>query len=192
VIWRLAPVFVALLLAPALARAESVAKVQVVKQGDAYVVEATISAPVPLAEAWAVLTDFDQMARFIPNLTESDIRERQGNRIKVHQKGVARFGLFRFPFDSLREIDLTPNEMVRSRQISGATRSAQSQTIFTESGGVTRISYRAEIEPGFWLPAFISRPFIEHEVREQFEAIVGEMTRRHGLATGARSPASVP
>jgi carbon monoxide dehydrogenase subunit G len=192
VIGRLAPVFLVLLLAPAVARAESVARVQVVKQGDAYVVEATILAPVPLAEAWAVLTDFDHMARFIPNLSESDIRERHGNRIEVHQKGVARFGLFKFPFDSLREIDLTPNEIVRSRQTSGATRSAQSQTIFVETGGVTRISYRAEIEPGFWMPALISRPFIEHEVREQFEAIVAEMMRRHALAAGARPPASVP
>jgi len=190
VIGRLAPVIVALLLAPAVACADAVTDVQVVERGEAFVVEVAIVAPVPLVDAWAVLTDFDGMARFVPNLTESDVRERQGNRITVQQKGVARFGPFRFPFDSMREIHLTPNEMVRSRQISGAIRSAQSQTTFVETGGETRIRYRAEIEPGLWMPAFFSLRFIKHEVREQFEAIVGEMMRRRGLAPSVR-PAEV-
>jgi hypothetical protein len=29
-----------------------------------------------------------------------------------------------------------------------------------------------------WMPSFLTRPFLQHEVREQFDAVVGEMLRR--------------
>ncbi|MGE5336880.1 MAG: SRPBCC family protein [Gemmatimonadota bacterium] len=176
----------ALLLAPALAAAGAVTQVDVVKQGSVYVIDAAMAVPVPAADAWAVLIDFDDMARFLPNLTESRTTARSGNRITVQQKGVARFGILRIPFDSVREIDLKPHERVRARQIAGRARSALSEMRFIDDGGTTRIVYRAEIEPGFWLPAFVSRPFIEHEVREQFEAIAREILRRRGHAVTGR------
>jgi len=189
VIGRLAATaLVAFLLAPPLARAEAVTRVDVAQDGDVYIVDTVIIAPVPLSDAWSVLTDFDGMARFVPNLTESRIIDRSGNRVTVQQKGMARFGLFRFAFESVRELELVANEVVRSRQISGAMRTAQSQTKFLEAGGATRITYHAELEPGTWLPGFISRGFIAHEVREQFEAIANEMVRRRTQAAAVRPP----
>ncbi len=175
----------ALLLVPALAGAGAVTQVEVVKQGSIYVVDAVMTVPVSAADAWAVLVDFDDMARFVPNLTESRTTARNGNRITVQQKGVARFGIFRIPFESVREIELVPHEYVRARQISGKARSAQSEMRFVDDGDSTRIVYRAEVEPGLWLPAFVSQPFIAHEVREQFEAIAREIMRRKGqVVTG--------
>jgi hypothetical protein len=65
-------------------------------------------------------------------------------------------------------------------------RMAHSQTRFFDAGGATRITYHAELEPGTWLPGFISRGFIAHEVREQFEAIAREMVRRRSTAAESR------
>jgi carbon monoxide dehydrogenase subunit G len=178
VIARAAFVLAIGLLAPA-ASADGGTRVEVVKQGEVYVVDAALDVAVPIAEAFAVLTDFDRMARFVPNLTESRVRSREGSRVWVEQKGVARFGLLRFPFDSVREIDLAPDESVRSRQLSGAARAALSLTRFSATGASTQIRYHAEVDPGFWLPAWISRRLIEHEVRAQFDAIAAEMLRRH-------------
>lgn len=181
-----ATALVALLLVTPLARGEAVARVDVVQEGDTYIVDTVMVAPVPLSDAWAVLTDFDGMAHFVPNLTESRVIGRGENRMTVQQKGVARFGPLRFAFESVRELELNRNESVLSRQISGAMRMARSQTRFFDAGGATRITYHAELEPGTWLPGFISRGFIAHEVREQFEAIAREMVRRRSTAAAAR------
>lgn len=100
------------------ARADSVARVDAAKRGAAVVVDAVIVVPVPLSVAWAVMNDFDAMARYAPNLT--------------------------------------------------------------------RIEYRARMEPAFRVPGFISRPIIEQPVREQCDALAAQMLRRRAQsAAGA-------
>ena len=182
---RLAAALLAPLAAATLAHAAAVTQVDVVKQGAVYVVDAVLVTPVSLPQAWAVLSDFDAMTHFVPNLTESRVTARDGNRWTVKQKGVMRLGPFELEFESVRELELTPYEKVVARQIRGAARSAQSETRLAPADGATRISYHAEVEPAVWLPAVISRRLIEREVRAQFEAIAREMLRRRAQAAAA-------
>ena len=52
-------------------------------------------------------------------------------------------------------------------------------TIALEAEGKgTRIVYHLEIVPSLLAGAVMSKAFVEHEVGDQFTAIVGEMTRR--------------
>ena len=86
----------ALLAAPRVALAQSEEplvdenSIQVRRQGEVWIVEARFTAPVPPALAWAVLTDFDNMARIVSNLNASRVVSRQGNVLQVEQKGRAR------------------------------------------------------------------------------------------------------
>jgi len=68
--------------------------VRIQRVGDRFLVELEFVAPVPLALAWAVLTDFARMRDFVPNLTSSEVLERNENLLRVVQKGVARYGPF--------------------------------------------------------------------------------------------------
>ncbi len=153
-------------------------QVDVARRGAVYMVSAAMEVPVTVAEAWGVMTDYDGMARFVPNLSESRVVERAGQRWTVEQKGVARFGPLRLRFESTRELDLTPTERVASRQVKGEMRSVSSVTTFAHAGGGTRITYSAQMEPGFWFPAFVSERLIANALRDQFEAFAGEMVRR--------------
>jgi hypothetical protein len=58
--------------------------------GDVPQVEAGAELECTIARAWQVLTDYDRLARFIPNLQVSRIVSRQGDNIVVEQKGEAR------------------------------------------------------------------------------------------------------
>ena len=62
-------------------------KVQVTKDGPS--ISANVDCPVkaPIAIVWAVLVDYDHMARFISNLETSVVRQRDGDRLVVYQKG---------------------------------------------------------------------------------------------------------
>src|SRR5437868_3453940 len=68
------------------------ADVKVQRSGGSFTVDTIMFTPVPPALAWAVLTDFEHMGGFVPNLTSSQVLERSDALLKVAQKGVARFG----------------------------------------------------------------------------------------------------
>ena len=97
-------VFSLIATAPALA-ARSPVFVEVSRDGDTFRIDAALFAPVPLDLAWEVLTDFERMEQFVPNVRDSRILSRQGDRLTILQRGVARFGPLAFPFESERIVE---------------------------------------------------------------------------------------
>ena len=153
-------------------------QVAVSRRGDLLLVDAVLIAPVSQREAWGVLTDFDAMSRFVPNLDESRIAARSGEHLRVEQRGVARWGLLTHAFTMVREIELQPMDQVRSRSVGGSMREMTSLTRFAAVAGGTEIRHHLEIGVDTWMPDFLIEPFLRHEVQEQFEAVVAEMLRR--------------
>jgi hypothetical protein len=157
-------------------------QVSVHRRGDLLVVDAVLVAPVSQREAWNVLTDFDAMSGFVPNLEASRVTERSGERLRVEQRGVARWGPLTRSFTMVREIELEPVALVRSQAVSGSLWQATSLTRFTAVPGGTEIRHHIELGFDTWMPDLLIEPFLRHEVREQFEAVVGEMLRRRASA----------
>ncbi|MBB5018898.1 carbon monoxide dehydrogenase subunit G [Chitinivorax tropicus] len=130
-------------------------------------------------EAWAVLTDFDHMARFVPNVQESTIIEKKGEQLRVHQKGRARYGLLSFGFESVRDIELKPISEIRSKAISGNVKSMNGVTRLSQDGhGSTHITFHSVSVPGVWIPPGVGIAFIKNEISEQFQGMLTEMKRR--------------
>lgn len=154
--------------------------VSIQKLGDTFVVEATLDIPVPVRTAWEVLTDFDQMAGILSNLTLSKVIRRRGNTLNVAQEGNARFGIFSYSFSSEREIRLEPMKRILARQLSGTARYFESEMGLSPTDRGTRLRYRAEIVPDSGLARTFGGSFIEHEVEEQLVAMAAEMVRRKG------------
>ena len=152
--------------------------VRVQRAGDHFTVDMVAHAPVAAAQAWAVLTDFEHMADFMPNLTASEVLERNGEVVRIRQAGVARYGLFSARFDFVREFTLRPSQEIRAHSTGGNVRRMDSVMRLTQDEGGTRLEYHAEVEPDFWLPPLIGPAFVRHETAEQFSAMIHEMVRR--------------
>jgi carbon monoxide dehydrogenase subunit G len=129
-------------------------------------------------EVWAVLTDFDNMARFVSNLETSQVVSRQGNGVRVHTKGKARFGPLQFPFESVRELTLKPFERIQSRQVNGTLKrfEGETQVIATPQG--TRIAYRGDSTSNQSIPPIVGPSLIKSETEEQFHEMQTEILRR--------------
>lgn len=183
-LWVLPALLPVLLAAPRVALAQSEGllvdenTIQVRRQGEVWIVDARFTAPVAPALAWAVLTDFENMARIVSNLNSSHVVSRQGNVLQVEQKGRARFGLFSVAFESLREITLTPRRRIQARGISGSAKQFESDMALAAEGEGTVFTYHVEMVPDFWLPALLGPSLLRHEMAEQFSALVAEMQRR--------------
>ena len=152
--------------------------IAIATRGDAFIVDATIIFPVPLRNAWDVLTDFDNMVGVLSNLTQSKIIERTRTTLLVRQEGRARYGLFSYSFTSEREIRLKPMQRIRAQQLSGDAKSFVSEMQLSETVEGTQGRYHAEIVPASGIARTFGGPFIRHEIEEQFTAMSAEMVRR--------------
>lgn len=145
-----------------------------------YTTRATFSAPVPLATAWDVLTDFEHMADFVPNLESSKILSREGNVWRVSQQGKADFGPFSFRFESERRIELRPRQQILARALSGSAKYMASEMRLRQEGNTIAFDYRTEMVPDRWIPSGLGVNLLRHEMAEQLSAMVREMVRRAG------------
>jgi len=178
------PLFLAFLLALFAATAVSAADediaVEAVKDGRRIHVRVDAPVKAPRDVVWAVITDYDHMASFLPNVKESVVRTRLGNRLHVFQKGEASRGLLTIRFENLREVDLEPQTEVRSRIISGDTMPAEFKTRIEERDGVLHIVHTGSYTPDMWVPPGIGPSLIESETRRQYADIRNEILRRAG------------
>ena len=177
--WQCAFVALFALAGNAAVAAESpIRKLAVAFEGDAYVVNAVFFAAAPPNIAWDVLTDFDKLAGWVPNVAESKVIKREDAAVTVEQRGVAKYGAATFPYVTERRIELRPPSGIKTAQVKGNMRRVESTIMLEAEGKGTRIVYHLEIVPSLLAGAVMSKQFVEHEVGEQFTAIVGEMTRR--------------
>ena len=148
------------------------------RQGAALEVQAQalLAAPMPLV--WRVLTDYERMPRFIPGIDKSVIRRREGNHLLVEHTGAAHFLFFSYPIDVTLEVDESPMQWVTSRAVGGNFRRMIGRYELSEEMGGVRLRYSGLIEPDFDLPPLIGPAALRHSVREEFNAMVGEIERR--------------
>lgn len=152
--------------------------IDVTYDGQTYVLDAVMYAPVAPTVAWEVLTDFDHMAQWVPNVAESKIIKREGDSVTFQQHGVARYGALSFPYTTERKADLKSASSINTAQIHGSLRRVESTMKLEAEGSGTRLIYHLEIVPSLLASTILSKPFLEHEIGEQFTAIIGEMTHR--------------
>ena len=155
-------------------------KVQI--EGEDVFVDVNFTVPAPAKLVWEVLTDFDHMSNFIANLQTSKVIDKTENGLRVSQKGIAKYGLLSFPFESVREIHLFSFNKIQTHMISGNIKKLEGMTQLIPEGDLTRIIYHADTIPGIWIPPMVGKVFIEHETREQFQESRDEIMRRKHAA----------
>jgi len=133
------------------------------------------------AQVLEVLTDFEHMADFVPNLIASRVVSRSGNVYRIHQQGNAVFGPFSFPFESERRIEWFPEGRLVAQALSGSTKYMRSELRYQGGAGGTRIDYRMEVIPDRWIPSGVGVNLMRHELAEQFSALAREIARRQNL-----------
>ena len=160
--------------------------VKIQNDGEQIIVDASFTVPVMPHQAWAVLTDFDNIPNFITGIQSSKVTHRTGNHLQVAQKGATKFGFFTFSFESVRKINLSPFNKIQERMISGNMRAMEETTQLLPEGNQTRIIYHANIVPNLWILRFAGQIFIENEARKQFQDIINEMVRREQRIISSR------
>ena len=155
--------------------------VDVERKGGSFSIRAGATVAAPASLVWEVLTDYDNLARFIPGLSRSTVELRAANRVQLHQKGEARFLFFAYPIDVRLEVVESPRDSITSRAVGGNLRRMNGRYELQRAAGGVRLRYTGELEPDFALPPVIGTLAVRSMVEEEFGAMVAEIERRAAL-----------
>lgn len=151
--------------------------IQINDKNGTLVIDVSYRVPVSPRAAWAVLTDFENMPSFIPNLDSSRVLLRNGRTIQVEQKGNMQFGLLPLHYESTRQIETTPYQSIRSHTLSGDTRLESVMALSPARDG-TLLSYHATAVSDLPVPSSLVSTYLSSMLESQFKAMSGEMIRR--------------
>ena len=181
-----AALFFTLAVAPGLVRAAAAEAIEtrIERQGEFITVNASALMQVDARIAWEVLSDYDHLAQFIPDMKSSRVVSRSGDRVLVEQKGDFGFFFYRQPVDVTLEVLEQPQHRIDAHRIAGNIRELETRYELRTSDAGVRFDYTGRFIPAFSLPPLIGMPIVRRVVERRFRAMVEEIVRRDALARG--------
>ena len=162
--------------------------IEIERQGEFITVTASARMQVDARIAWEVLSDYDHLAQFIPDMKSSRVVSRSGDRVVVEQKGEIGFFFYRQPVEVTLEVREQPQRRIVARRIDGNIREMETRYELEASDAGVRLDYTGRFTPDFYLPPLIGMPIMRRIVERRFRAMVDEIVRRDALARGKSKP----
>ncbi len=158
-------------------------EIRIEARGGGFAVQIDAHLDADAAIAWQVLTDYNRLAEFVPDMRVSRVISAAGSPLQVEQHGRAGFLIFSFAVDVVLEIEETPPVKLAFRAIRGNMRNMHGEWRIEKSAGGIRLVYEAELEPSFWVPPLIGRAVLRHDIAGQVAGVVREIARRQAALT---------
>ena len=144
-----------------------------------FTVKAGMTVDAPVHRAWQVLTDYDRLAEFVPELTSSQLIAREGNICIVAQEGFGRFLFIKQKIHLLVRIAETPFAGLAVTLVKGNMHEYRADWTLTPiDADATRIDYDAVIAPMFYVPSLFGAALMKSDLRTMLAAVAREMTSR--------------
>ncbi len=176
------------LCAPVAAIAQQVS-IETSVQGDLVTVTASAEMQVDSRTVWNVISDYNHLAEFIPNIRNSRVVQRDGDRLLVSQTGEFSFLFFRQPVEVMLAVAESAPRQIVARAVGGNLREMEGRyELENLPTGAVRLSYSARLIPEFSVPPFIGKMVVRRVLAKQFTAMVNEILRRDALARTALQP----
>lgn len=153
------------------------------QQGN-YRVTARFTVPQPPSAVLAVLTDYEQIPRFMPDVKTSIVRSRGHRRALVEQEAQARVLMFSRRVHLLLDIRES-DEALLFVDTSGRSFTAyQGAWQVLAVDGATRVSYQLEARPAFDVPQFLLVRVLRKDSTEMIEQLRAEIAARAAATQG--------
>lgn len=171
-------------MAPVVANGDSADNISVKEVGGVYHVAARFAVPQPPTTVLRVLTDYEQIPRFMPDLRSSVVRERAGCRVVIEQEAVARMMMFSKRVHLLLEVHEKSDALQFVDQSGTSFRHYQGAWRIAAEGGGTVVTYELTATPAFSVPEFLLTRLLRRDARQMIERLQAEIAARPaGVAT---------
>ena len=126
---------------------------------------------------WEVLSDYENMPRFVPDIRATRLINVEPGKKRVVIDGVARLVFLEFPTSTTLDVVYPRDGSIALNSVAGNL-AVHGVVRVHGDGTSTRVDYQVGIVPDFWLPPLIGDFLIGRQIKRQFEAMVAEMHRR--------------
>jgi len=131
--------------------------------------------------ALTVLTDYEQIPRFMPDVRTSTVRERGNGWAVVEQEAVSAFMMFSKRVHLILEIDERPDALIfRDRCGRSFSRYAGAWRLSPQDGQ-TVITYELVAEPSFDVPGFVLKRLLRRDSTQMIDRLRLEIAARDTL-----------
>ena len=153
-------------------------QVSVREESGVYTVSATFGVSQAPSAAVAVLTDYERIPRFMPEVRTSHVLERTDGRAVVEQEAVARFMMFSKSIHLVLEIQ-EQEGAIRFQDRCGRNFSRYDGSWTTaERDGYTAITYELSAKPSFDVPEFLLKSLLKRDASRMIERLQREIAAR--------------
>ncbi len=135
-----------------------------------------------LRQAWGVLTDYERLPEFVPDLVSSQLISRTRCEAIIEQRSKAGFLFLSRPVHLKLRIVEQPFSSIDVSLLAGDMKhySARWELEPVSQHGLegTRISFASTLEPDFFMPPLIGATIVQVNVRKMVEAVATQIERR--------------
>jgi ribosome-associated toxin RatA of RatAB toxin-antitoxin module len=141
-------------------------------------VHAAITVNAGQERSWEVLTGYDRLAQFVPNLSDSHVVARDGNSVIVIQTGYAKFLFIRQPVELRLQVTEQAMQRIDIHRLGGSMLSYEAHwELQPLADGRTRLAYDGIITPDFYVPALFGPALMRSDLRSMLEAVRSEIDK---------------
>lgn len=144
------------------------------------VFEVTASGAVKAAPeaVWKVLTDYERMPEYVPDLEKTKVLSRTGPRVIIEQSGVARFLFLSRTIHLVVQAHEEPTTGIDISLVTGDMKvySCRWQMTALPDGG-TRIDYTGKMVPKFYVPGMLGSNIIRRDIERMMSAVLERLEK---------------
>jgi ribosome-associated toxin RatA of RatAB toxin-antitoxin module len=147
--------------------------------GKAYQISSSGTVAATPAAVWRILTDYNHMADYVPDLKSAKIVSRSGDKVIIDQLGAARFFFFSRPIHLVVQVhEQAPNKLDVSL-VDGDMKVYRCSWELIQAGaaGGTKILYNATIEPKFYVPGMVGASMVRKDIGRMMSAVLARLDR---------------
>jgi len=145
-----------------------------------YEVDATGTVAAPLPKVWRILTGYERMAEFVPDMESCKVLSRNGNEVIIEQFGVARFLFMSKTIHLIVRALEQPMSSIDISLISGDMKHYEShwELIPVPETGGTKIVYKGRLMPNFYVPGILGSKMIRGDIERMMSAVLARLDRK--------------
>ncbi|WEF31837.1 SRPBCC family protein [Pseudoduganella chitinolytica] len=144
-----------------------------------YEVDANGTVQAPLPTVWRILTGYDRMEEFVPDLVSCRVLSRNGNEVIIEQFGTARFLFMSRSIHLIVRATEQPMSSIDIDLISGDMKHYESRWELVpvpETGG-TRVIYTGRMMPNFYVPGILGTNIIRGDIERMMGAVLARLDK---------------
>jgi ribosome-associated toxin RatA of RatAB toxin-antitoxin module len=147
--------------------------------GNVYEVDARGDVRATPEAVWRILTDYEHMPDFVPDLQSTRVLSRSGGQVLLEQAGTAHLLFFRRAIHLVVQVHEQPPSQIDISLVGGDMRIYQCSwrlVPLPDSGG-TRVIYSGRMAPNFYVPGMFGANMLRADIRRMMAAVLARLDR---------------